>query len=288
MSHVLVTNDDGFECEAVHILASAAAAFGHVVTMVTPFDDRSGSGAAVGHIWTEVPIELEHRPVLHPYQAYAVDLPPAAIVTLALHGAFGRIPDVVLSGVNPGWNVGSTLIHSGTFGAAMTAGIHGVPSVAVSMDHRADAEGYVHWWTAASLAAAMVDDLASRSLPHGAYNLNVPNMPLHRLRGVRQTELAPAGSLWSLDVVTDNHVITATPVRSERRAAHGTDVAALRAGFASVTVFDGLTPRTIPVRALCDLVSETIDDSSRRAAMARNAHNAISSVQASLSGAAPR
>ena len=130
--------------------------------------------------------------------------------------------------------------------------------------------------------------LWATSLPHGAYNLNVPNMPLHRLRGVRQTELAPAGSLWSLDVVTDNHVITATPVRSERRAAHGTDVAALRAGFASVTVFDGLTPRTIPVRALCDLVSETIDDSSRRAAMARNAHNAISSVQASLSGAAPR
>jgi 5'-nucleotidase len=190
--------------------------------------------------------------------------------------------------VNPGWNVGASLIHSGTFGAAMTAAVQGVPSVAVSLDHRPDAEGYVHWWTAASLAAAMVDDLASRSLPHGAYNLNVPNVPLHRLRGVRQTELAPLGSLWSLDVETDNHVITVTPIPGDRRAPHGTDVAALRAGFASVSVFDGLVPKTIPVRALCDLVGDTIDDNSRRAAMARNAHNAISSLQASVSGAAPQ
>ncbi len=119
--------------------------------------------------------------------AFAVEGPPGRCVLAAVLGGFGSPPELVLSGINPGANVGKFLqLHSGTLGAALTASGMGVNAMAVSIDTSLP----THWSTAAEVAALLVDHLADCER-RTTLNLNVPDAPLGRIKGLRT---AAAGS----------------------------------------------------------------------------------------------
>jgi 5'-nucleotidase len=133
---VLVTNDDGVGSAGLHALARALVAAGRDVVVVAPDRDMSGSGAAIGHIHADQHIDAERveLPGLAGVPAYAVDGPPGLCVLAARLGGFGAVPDLVISGINPGCNTGRAVLHSGTVGAALTAANFGSRGLAVSID----------------------------------------------------------------------------------------------------------------------------------------------------------
>ncbi len=151
--------------------------------------ESSGSGAAIGGIlrgdeFRTSAVQLPDAPGI---AAFAVDGPPGRCVLAALLGSFGPPPDLVLSGINPGANVGRFLqLHSGTLGAALTAADMGVNGMAVSIDSL----HATHWATAAEVAARLVDHLASCAR-RTTLNLNVPDTPFDQIIGLRS---APVGS----------------------------------------------------------------------------------------------
>lgn len=201
---LLVTNDDGVASPGLWSLAEGLRAAGHDVAVVAPAQERSGSGAAVGAIVpgqtvAVSPVERDGWQT----SGWAVDAPPALCVLLALRlGAFGEGFQAIVSGINPGWNVGRGVIHSGTVGAVLTGGNCGLPGVAVSIEahtHQIGEVGLVpgireHWATAARLAAEAVAWLGGQPAPACGglpvmLNVNVPNRALEEVRGVRSASL---------------------------------------------------------------------------------------------------
>ena len=124
---ILVTNDDGVDSPGIHALAAALVADGHDVLVVAPTDDRSGSGASIGRLYGGGPPPVTRRvwPELPDLSVHAIDAPPATAVFAACLGAFGDLPDLIASGINPGANTGHLVLHSGTVGATLTAAGYG-------------------------------------------------------------------------------------------------------------------------------------------------------------------
>ena len=128
--NILVTNDDGIDSVGLHVLARALRSLGRV-TIVAPDREFSGAGAAIG------PLHL-HQPIIDEVEidgidsSWTIDGPPALCVFYARMGAFGFRPDIVVSGINPGANLGRAVYHSGTIGATLTARNGNIPGVAVS------------------------------------------------------------------------------------------------------------------------------------------------------------
>ncbi|MDY7105031.1 MAG: 5'/3'-nucleotidase SurE [Actinomycetota bacterium] len=183
---ILVTNDDGITSEGLHVLAERVAALGDVI-VVAPSSEFSGAGAAVGPIHLALP-EVHDAEVKGASTAFTVDGPPALCVFLARLGAFGEVPDLIVSGVNPGYNVGRSVYHSGTVGAAVTGRNGGINGVAVSQG--TVAEEPQHWDAAAEVAAWVAEtllvDLPSEPV---VCNVNVPNLPLDQLGEVVHTRI---------------------------------------------------------------------------------------------------
>ncbi len=255
---LLVTNDDGVASPGLWVLGETLRRAGHEVVVVAPGQERSGSGAAIGHIVPGQGVAVS--PVDRrgwETTGWAVDGAPALCVLLALRlGAFGRGFQAVVSGINPGWNTGQGVIHSGTVGAVLTGGNAGLPGVAVSIDAPTAQVGEVglrpgveeHWGTAASLAAeavAWLDRLPAHGASDGVptmLNLNVPNCPLDEVPGVRPATLgrsAASGIRTQPGRVTDGHlrlelgppVLVPVP---------GSDNALLPEGWATVTLLTGI------------------------------------------------
>jgi len=248
---VLITNDDGITSPGLGALAEVARARGHDAVVVAPNWDSSGSSAAV----TGVTVGLQLVPERQDWPGWpadavlAVNATPALIVRLAFQGAFGPLPDVVLSGINRGANPGRAIIHSGTVGAAFTAYHEGRPAIAMSLAFNDVADGHgAHWATAAAVAGQLFDWLVGEGR-HVALNCNVPNVPLDLLRGIRVGQLAtggvsqtavsePSGASLPLMVgAGDDDVDASGDGLKERGGPAGstTDAALIEAGIASVT-----------------------------------------------------
>ena len=133
---ILVTNDDGILAPGLLPLARAMTEFGDV-TVVAPDSEYSGAGAAIGAIWESTPHVTRHR-LDGIDSAWAVNGPPALAVMYARFGAFGDPFDLVVSGINPGANVGRSVYHSGTVGACLSGRNGGWSGVAVSQAASAD------------------------------------------------------------------------------------------------------------------------------------------------------
>ncbi len=179
---VIVTNDDGIAAAGIRALAARLVDEGHDVLVAAPATDRSGSGAGLGVSEDGANIEvteltLPGRPDI---QALAIDAPPAAIALALCAGGFGRVqPDVLVSGINEGFNTGRSTLHSGTLGAAATAASLGVPAMAISTG--APPNGRLD--TAAALAVAVLHAVIARGA--AAVSLNVPGLSLDRLAGAQ-------------------------------------------------------------------------------------------------------
>jgi len=169
---ILVTNDDGIESAGLHTLAEELSEHGDVIVFA-PSSEYSGAGAALGHIGGGVPlISKVDRPEMPNVAAtYTIDGPPALAALIGCRGAFGFQPDLVASGINPGWNVGLAIHHSGTIGAAVTAHSLGIASLAVSQ-HTVPSGNGQHWDVAARAASNLMSEALSHQWP---LNINVPN-----------------------------------------------------------------------------------------------------------------
>jgi len=153
---VLVTNDDGIDSPGLHALAAAAVRAGLEVIVAAPAEQSSGAGAALTATRHEGRTIVERRelPGLDGVEAWAVQAQPGHIVVAALNGWFDPAPDVVLSGINHGANVGRAVLHSGTVGAALTAGISDVRGLAVSLDVALHPTGERYWVHPSGTASA--------------------------------------------------------------------------------------------------------------------------------------
>lgn len=232
---ILVTNDDGVHEPGVLALALAVRELGHDVVLVAPRHEMSGSSASM----TARDDEIRYETITvdgWPDPAYALDGAPALCVIAGVLGAFGDAPDLVVSGINPGYNTGRSTLHSGTVGAALTAVAWGLSGLAVSID----IGGPIRWGTATTLAQRALGWLATAPA-RTAVNLNVPNVDPAHVLGVRAAPLAPIGAMRS-------HIAEHVPgcIRLQLRpneapVPEGTDTALVRAGYATVSL---LTPPT--------------------------------------------
>lgn len=236
-ARILVTNDDGVDAPGIAALARALDRAGYDVLVAAPLDDRSGSGAAIGDLQPGGSIRTERRrlPGLEHIEVHGVEGPPALAVLAARLGGFGAAPDLVVSGINPGNNTGRATLHSGTVGAALTGANLGVSGLAVSVGW-AQAP---HFDTAGHVAVAALGwlvDAPTRTV----LNLNVPDVALADLRGVRWAELAPFGTVraalassgdGALEIELREHGVVLPP---------DSDTALVGAGYAAVTPIVGI------------------------------------------------
>ena len=194
---ILVTNDDGIDSVGLHLLARAMLRHGEVV-VAAPDREYSGAGAAVGALHLIQP-EVQRRTIEGIDHAWAVTGPPALCVMFAQLGLFDGPFDLVVAGINPGANVGRAVYHSGTVGAAITARNSGISGVAVSQavtGFGVEGQGWddmlkgQKWETAAAVADVVVEGfLAAPPTEPVVLNVNVPNLPLHEIKGWKRADV---------------------------------------------------------------------------------------------------
>ncbi|HEY9764463.1 MAG TPA: 5'/3'-nucleotidase SurE [Trichocoleus sp.] len=181
--NILISNDDGIFAQGIQTLANTLAEAGHTVSVVCPDRERS----ATGHGLTiHQPIRAESvESVFHPtIRAWACSGTPADCVKLALGALLESPPDIVLSGINHGPNLGTDVLYSGTVSAAMEGVIEGIPAIAFSLD------SYTHpdFYPAANFAKTLLNELSQNPLPLPLLlNINVPAVEANQIQGVKIT-----------------------------------------------------------------------------------------------------
>ena len=178
--NILISNDDGYQAPGIVALYEALKDLGHV-EVVAPEQNNSAKSNAL----------TLHSP-LYVHQASNgfryVNGTPADCVHIALTGLLGYKPDLVVSGINNGANMGDDTIYSGTVGAAMEGYLFGIPAIAFSQVEK----GWAHLDAAAQSARALVQQLVSQQLTQGPawlLNVNIPNQPLDNIKPLRVTRL---------------------------------------------------------------------------------------------------
>jgi len=165
--HILVTNDDGIYAPGIRALASALRTIG-TVSVVAPDRERSATGHA---ITVHRPLRARHLTLDFADLAYAVDGTPADCVKLALEAQLITKPDIVVSGINRGANLGTDVLYSGTVSAAIEAAMLGLPAIAISL---ADVRN-TDYEPAAEFASYLARTWQSRNLPPDTLlNVNWP------------------------------------------------------------------------------------------------------------------
>lgn len=178
---ILVSNDDGIAAAGIPPLVEALSALGEV-WVVAPEQEQSAKSHSLT-MWEPLRVRS-----LAP-QRFAVGGTPADCVYLALHELLDFQPDLLVSGINRGSNLGNDVLYSGTVAAAMEGCLHGVASLAVSL-HILPGEQTLHWESAAELARRVSAQILERGLPRRCLlNLNVPNRPIHNIAGITPCRL---------------------------------------------------------------------------------------------------
>jgi 5'-nucleotidase len=178
---ILISNDDGVFAEGIRSLAAEAVARGHQVSVVCPDQERSATGHGLT-LQTPIRAERADQLFVEGVRAWACSGTPSDCVKLALFSLLDHWPDLVLSGINHGPNLGTDVLYSGTVSAAMEGTIEGLPALAVSSaDYR---------WRQFAAAAELALDVAERMLaagwpPSTLLNLNVPPLPAEQIGPLR-------------------------------------------------------------------------------------------------------
>ena len=224
---ILVSNDDGYLATGINVLTAALEEVADVV-VVAPDRNRS---AASNSLTLKVPLRVsEVAP-----DRYKVDGTPSDCVHLALTGFLDFVPDLVVSGINHGANLGDDVIYSGTVAAAMEGRFLGLPTIAVSLV----GNELQHFETAAAVASELVQKIERAPLASDVVlNLNVPNIALSELKGVQATRLGFRHKSEQILKDTDPYgrpIYWVGPAGEGQDAGEGTDFFAVKQGFASVT-----------------------------------------------------
>jgi 5'-nucleotidase len=245
MTTVLVTNDDGIDSPGLHALARAAVAEGYDVTIAAPMRQSSGTSASITAAEEDGRIQIEKRELigLEGVPTYAVRGAPGLIALIAAHGAFTTVPDLVLSGINHGANVGRAILHSGTVGAALTGGLNGARALAVSLDVGIEPTVF-EWDAAAELTRGLLPFLLDRD-PGTVLNLNVPNVG--SAVEVREATLAPFGIVQTTMTQEDEQHVRLAVEDLPNTPEPGSDAALLAEGFATLTSIEPVS--SVPLGA---------------------------------------
>jgi 5'-nucleotidase len=230
---ILVTNDDGIAAPGILALWRAVRDLGDV-TVVAPDSERS----AVGHAITLAePLRVSDYAGPEGLTGHAVSGTPADCVKIATRAILSAPPDLVLSGINQGSNLGTNVLYSGTVSAATEAAMLGVPAAAFSLADR----HFSDFTAAAACARRIAIEIGRRGLPRGvSLNVNVPPLPPEGIRGTAVTRQGRMRVLEWFDRRNDprgRHYYWMVGEKLEDEAAPGSGVddAAVAAGFISVT-----------------------------------------------------
>ncbi|MBP6703640.1 MAG: 5'/3'-nucleotidase SurE [Vicinamibacteria bacterium] len=225
---ILITNDDGYRAPGLLALRQAVADLGDVM-VVAPDRERSACGQG---ITIKGPLTVEQIDET----TFAVDGTPADCVILALANMLETRPRVVLSGINRGANLGDDVYYSGTVGGAREAAFWGIPAGACSLVTR----GKPLDFTAAAAHSRRLCEilLSTPPAPGVLLNLNVPDGPAEEIKGVKVTRQGMRGHASGVSITRDSRGRSfywiAEPF-DKWDAADGDDMAAIRAGYVSIT-----------------------------------------------------
>ena len=224
---ILLSNDDGYQARGLRTLAEHLKPIADVV-VVAP--DRNRSGAS-NSLTLETPLRVERVD----RDLYYVNGTPTDCVHIAITGLLEQEPDVLISGINNGANLGDDVLYSGTVAAAMEGRFLGIPSIAVSLV----LNGKEHYETAAKLVRKLVERNATDPLPTDSIlNINVPDVPFDELKGVRATRLGFRHKSEPAVKALDPHnrpIYWIGPAGAGQETGPGTDFHAVAEGFVSVS-----------------------------------------------------
>jgi len=228
---ILVSNDDGYFSPGIEALVRELRPLGEV-TVVAPERDRSG---ASNSLTLDRPLSV--RTAANGF--HYVNGTPTDCVHVAITGVLEHRPDLVVSGINDGANMGDDTIYSGTVAAAMEGFLLGVPAIAFSLAQK----GHGHLATAARVAGDLTRRLAPRMIGKPILlNVNVPSVPFEALQGVMVTQLGKrhlAEPVIKARSPRGETVYWIGPAGSAKEAGPGTDFHAVANRWVSVTPLDG-------------------------------------------------
>src|SRR5436189_1050239 len=230
---ILISNDDGVRAPALPVLADALKSMGEVV-IVAPSEDQTGISQA---LTGAPPIAREDVTIAGGFKAIGLTATPATTIQIAIKNIVKPRPDLVVTGVNTAYNLGSSAYLSGTVGAARQAVMEGVPAVATSMATAAVPRDVT---AAAQQVVAIVRQVRDRSLPPQTFlNVNIPPMPAGGYKGIQITTQAPVrGGVETFEEGkrpgTDRTIYWSV-YKEGATAAQGTDIWAVNNGYVSIT-----------------------------------------------------
>jgi 5'-nucleotidase len=225
--NILLSNDDGYQAPGLLMLAEQLSRVGEIV-VVAPDQDRSGASNSLTLVNPLRARSMENGFI-------RVDGTPTDCVHLAITGLLEDEPDLVVSGINAGPNMGDDVLYSGTVAAATEGRFLGLPAIAISMN----AHDPKHFETGGCIAAELVNRLIKTPLSEGVIlNVNVPDIPYDQLQGIVATRLGHRHKAESVVKSQDPRgktIYWVGPAGAEQDAGPGTDFYAVRKGYVSVT-----------------------------------------------------
>jgi len=225
--HILVSNDDGYRAPGIAVLAKALSAE-YEISIVAP--ERNCSGAS-----NSLTLERGLRACQVAENSYYVDGTPTDTVHLALTGLLKKVPDMVVSGINAGANMGDDVLYSGTIAAAMEGRHLGLPAIAVSLDSYTPQ----HFETAATAVVKLLKNLKQTSFTANTIlNINVPDIPWSQVKGFKATRLGNRHQSEGMIVQKDprgDPMYWVGPPGAAQDAGEGTDFHAVSQHYVSIT-----------------------------------------------------
>lgn len=226
--NILISNDDGVHAPGIEALYLALKGDNNKLTVVAP--DRNCSAAS-----SSLTLQNPLRTATMDNGFISVNGTPTDCVHLAINMLFNDDPQLVITGINAGANLGDDVIYSGTVAAAMEGRYMGLPSVAMSLAGKE----LKHYESAGFYANKIVSHLKQCPLPaNQILNVNVPDLPLDKIKGIKVTRLGARHRATSMVKTQDpggRDIYWVGPLAKEDDAGEGTDFHAIAAGFVSIT-----------------------------------------------------
>lgn len=225
--HILVSNDDGYSAPGIEALVEALQGLGEI-TVVAPEVNHSG---ASNSLTLSRPLAVRRSSK----GFTCVNGTPSDSVHVALTGLLDRKPDLIVSGINNGQNMGDDTLYSGTVAAAAEGYLFGIPSIAFSLVDK----GWAHLETAAHFARQIVSHHIRHPISTATLlNVNIPNIPIDQVKGVRVTRLGkrhPSQPVVPASTPYGETVFWIGPAGHAQDAGNGTDFEAVANGHVSLT-----------------------------------------------------
>lgn len=219
---ILLSNDDGVNSEGILKLREVVSHLGDVY-IIAPDKERSGASHS---ITLGQPIRVKKLED----KVFSVAGTPADCVLLGIFELLPGRPDLVLSGINKGYNLGEDVFYSGTVAAAREGAIYDIPALAISLGSSAST---YHWETAKYFTKIIIDEIFKLRLDFELININIPNRPKKEIRGIRIVRLGRRSYQDPVEKKEDNiYYIGGEPLWKKEP---GTDLKAVSDGFVSIT-----------------------------------------------------